>query len=229
MTTHQAPRTDSREGDALSRGRRPSEPVVLLALLVIALVISGMNPRHRRTWFLETAPVVVGVAAMVATYRKFPWTPLAYRLAFGLSLLLIIGGHYEFARVPLGLEVKRVLGLRRNDYDRVVHFFGGFVPAILGRELLLRATPLRRGRWLAFLVAWSCLAGAALYELLEWAAAVVEGQKTGDFLAMQGDRWDTQWDMLTTFVGAIVSLLLLTRLHDRQLGRLGPGTAAGGR
>jgi putative membrane protein len=197
------------------------EPLALVALLVVALVISGLHPEDRRTWFLETAPVLVGVPIMIATHRKFPWTPLSYRLAFGLSLLLIIGGHYHYARVPVGLWIKEEFGLRRNDYDRLVHFFGGFVPAILGRELLLRKTPLRRGFWLSFLIAWSCLAGAALYELLEWAAASVAGMKAGDFLATQGDLWDTQWDMLTTFTGAIASLLILSRVHDRQVTRLG--------
>ncbi len=200
---------------------------MLLATLAVALVISGLYPEDRRTWFLETAPVLVGVPIMVATYRRFPWTPLSYRLAFGLSLLLVIGAHYHYALVPVGLWIKEEFGLRRNDYDRLVHFFGGFVPAILGRELLLRKTPLRRGFWLSFLVAWSCLAGAALYELLEWAAALVEGMKAKDFLATQGDRWDTQWDMLTTFVGAIVSLSLLSRRHDRELARIPPGTSAG--
>ena len=199
-------------------GRR--EPLVLLVLLVIALVISGLHPKDRRTWFLETAPILIGVPILILTYRKFPWTPLSYRLAFGLSLFLIIGGHYHYARVPVGLWIKQEFGLKRNDYDRVVHFFGGFVPAILGRELLLRKSRLRNRFWIPFLVAWSCLAGAAAYELLEWAAASIEGQKARDFLATQGDRWDTQWDMLTTFVGAIVGLLTLTHLHDRQLARL---------
>ena len=205
------------------RARGNREPVVLLVLLVVALVISGLHPRDRRTWLLETAPILVGVPILILTYKKFRWTPLAYRLTFGLSLFLVIGGHYHYAQVPVGLWVKEQFGLKRNDYDRVVHFFGGFVPAILGRELLLRKSRLRNRFWISFLVAWSCLAGAAAYELLEWLAASIEGTRARDFLATQGDRWDTQWDMFTTFMGAIVSVLLLSRLHDRHLARLAPG------
>jgi putative membrane protein len=204
-----------------ARARRSREPIVLLVLLIAALVFSGLHPKDRRTWLLETAPILVGVPILILTYKEFPWTPLAYRLAFGLSLLLAIGGHYHYAQVPIGLWVKEHFDLRRNDYDRLVHFFGGFVPAILGRELLLRRSRLRNRFWISFLVAWSCLAGAAAYELLEWLAASIEGTKARDFLATQGDRWDTQWDMLTTFVGAIASLLILSRLHDRQLVKLG--------
>lgn len=150
-----------------ARARGSREPVVLLVLLVAALVISGLHPKDRRTWLLETAPILVGVPILILTYKKFRWTPLAYRLAFGLSLFLVVGGHYHYAQVPVGLWVKEQLGLRRNDYDRVVHFFGGFVPAILGRELLLRKSRLRNRFWISFLVTWSCLAGAAAYELLE--------------------------------------------------------------
>ncbi len=225
-TLHAVPASGGREPGARARARRVGEPLVLLALLLVALLASGWHPKDRRTWLLETAPVLVGVTVLAATYRRFPWSPLSYRLAFGLSLLLLIGGHYHFASVPFGAWIKEELGLRRNDYDRIVHFFGGFVPAILAREFLLRKTPVRNRAWVFFLAAWSCLAGAALYELLEWAAAVTQGARAKDFLATQGDRWDTQWDMFMTFTGAIVSLLILSRFQDRQLARLGSRGAA---
>ncbi len=217
---HELQTSGEQRDRASARSKRSQEPLVLVLLLAAALLISGIQPKDRRTWLLETAPVLIGVPILVLTYWKFPWTPLAYRLAFGLSLFLAVGGHYHYARVPIGLWVKEEFGLRRNDYDRVVHFFGGFVPTILGGELLLRRTRLQNRFWIGFLVAWSCLAGAAAYELLEWAAASIEGYKAQAFLATQGDRWDTQWDMFTTFVGSIVSLLILTRLHDRHLAQL---------
>jgi len=163
---------------------------------------------------------MLGLPILVATRRTFPLTPLAYELAFVLSALLLIGGHYTYSRVPVGLEARRLLGLRRNDYDRVVHFVGGFVPAILGREFVRRRAHLARRSWVFFFVVSGCLAGAAAYELLEWAAAEIMGGKANAFLAMQGDPWDTQWDMFTCFVGAIVSLLLLSRIHERQLEKL---------
>jgi len=206
---------------AAARSGRSREPAVLLLLFCVGLLVSGWHPRDRVTWLLETGPVLIGVPILVATHRRFPFTPLSYRLVFGLSVLLMIGGHYHFARVPFGVWMKTAFGLRRNDYDRIVHFFGGFVPVILARELLIRTTSLRERGWILFLSAWSCLAGGALYELLEWAAAVLMGKNANAFLAMQGDRWDTQWDMFMTFVGAIFGVLLLTHAHDRQLARMG--------
>src|SRR5262249_40985606 len=169
-----------------ARAGRSREPIVLLVLLIAALVISGFHPKDHRTWLLETAPARLGARILTLTHKNFPWPPLAYGLAFGLWLLLAIGGHYPSAQVPIGLWVKEQFGLRRNDYDRLVHFFGGFVPAILGRELLIRKSRLRNRFWISFLVAWSCLAGAAAYELLEWLAASIEGTKARDFLATQG-------------------------------------------
>ncbi len=199
-------------------GKR-SEPLVLLGLTAVALIVSGIAPYSRATWYLEVAPVVIGAAVLVPTYRRFPLTPLLYRLLFLHALVLIVGGHYTYARVPLGFRAQDLFGLARNHYDRLGHFVQGFVPALLTRELLLRRTPLRPGGWLFFLVVCVCLGFSAAYELLEWASAVIGGSAADDFLGTQGDVWDTQWDMFMALLGALTAQLTLARVHDRQLAR----------
>ncbi|MEU0884884.1 DUF2238 domain-containing protein [Lentzea sp. NPDC005914] len=196
-----------------------SEPVVLLALTAVALVVSGIAPYSRATWYLEVAPVVIGAAILIATYRRFPLTPLLYRLLFLHALVLILGGHYTYARVPLGFWAQDLFDLARNHYDRFAHFVQGFVPALLAREVLLRKTSLRPGSWLFFLVVCVCMAFSASYELLEWASAVIGGSAADDFLGTQGDVWDTQWDMFMALLGALTAQLTLVRVHDRQLAR----------
>jgi putative membrane protein len=158
------------------------------------------------------------------TYRKFPLTPLLYRLLFVHALILILGGHYTYARVPVGYWFQDLLDLSRNHYDRLGHFAQGFIPAILVREILLRRSPLIRGKWLFFLTVSVCLAFSAFYEFTEWWAAVAGGESAENFLGTQGDIWDTQWDMFLAFVGAITSQLLLSKVHDRQLEKLQPMT-----
>ena len=198
-------------------GTRRREPAVLLALLVLSLVLSGIAPRDRFTWFLEVAPIFVVVPILLATYRRFPLTALAYRLIFLHALVLMVGGHYTYAQVPLGFWMRDLFGFARNHYDRIGHFAQGFVPAILVREVLLRKTPLRSGGWVFTIVTCVCLAVSACYEFVEWGMAVATGSKADAFLGTQGDPWDTQWDMLWALIGAITSQLLLTRTHDRQL------------
>lgn len=198
---------------------RRREVAVLLALLVLAMLISGIAPKDRRTWLLEEAPVFVGVPILIATRRRFPLTPLAYRLIFVHALLLVVGSHYTFSDVPFGLWLRDALGLARNHYDRIVHFIGGFAPAIVGREILRRKTTLRGG-WLSFLVALGCLGGSAFYELLEWWAAALTGAQASAFLATQGDVWDTQWDMFLGLIGAVAGLIAFTRRHERELALL---------
>ncbi|KJK43858.1 hypothetical protein UK23_31640 [Lentzea aerocolonigenes] len=193
--------------------------MILLGLTAIALVASGINPYSRATWYLEIAPVLIGGAVLIATYRRFPLTPLLYRLIFVHALVLILGGHYTYARVPLGFWAQDLFDLARNHYDRFGHFVQGFVPALLTRELLLRRTPLRPGGWLFVLVVSVCLAFSASYELLEWASAVIGGSAADDFLGTQGDVWDTQWDMFMALLGALAGQLTLSRVHDRQLAR----------
>ena len=184
------------------------------------LALSGLHPRGRLTWLMEVAPVLLGVPILVGTYTRFPLTPLVYRLLFAHAAILMVGGHYSYAEVPLGFWMQRVLGLARNDYDRIGHLAQGFVPAILAREVLLRRSVLSRGGWLFFLVTSVCLAVSAFYELIEWWSALAMGEAAKDFLGTQGDPWDTQADMFSALVGAVAAQLVLGRLHDRQLVRL---------
>jgi len=199
----------------MSTDRR--EPAVLLILTFAFLVLSGIRPHDRLTWLLEVAPVLIGAAILVPTYRAFPLTPLVYRLLFVHALILMLGGHYTYAEVPLGFWVRDAFGLARNHYDRLGHLAQGFVPAILAREILLRRSPLRRGGWLFFLVTCVCLAVSACYEFIEWWAAALTGDTATAFLGTQGDPWDTQWDMFLALIGAVLSQLTLARYHDRQL------------
>lgn len=199
--------------------RSATEPLILLALTSAALVVSGIGPHDRTTWYLEVAPVVIGAAILIPTYRRFPLTPLLYRLIFVHALVLILGGHYTYARVPVGFWVQDLFDLARNHYDRFAHFVQGFVPALLAREVLLRKTPLRPGGWLFLFVVSVCLAFSATYEMLEWTSAVLGGSAAEDFLGTQGDVWDTQWDMFMALLGAIVGLLTLSKVHDRELAR----------
>jgi len=195
--------------------------LLLLAAAAVALVISGIHPYDRTTWVLEVVPILVGVPILIATWRRFPLTPLVYGLLFVHALILMLGGHYTYARVPLGFWIRDLLDLGRNHYDRLGHFAQGFIPAMLAREILLRKTPLRRGGWLFFLVTCVCLAFSAFYEFTEWWAAVIGGSAADAFLGTQGDVWDTQWDMFLALIGAITAQLLLSRWHDRQLERMG--------
>jgi putative membrane protein len=196
------------------------EPLVLAVLAVAGLVWSGVAPYERGTWWLEVAPVLVGLPFLAATYRRFPLTPLAYRLIFFHAAVLMLGGHYTYARVPLGEWARETFGWARNHYDRLGHLTQGFVPAILARELLLRRSPLRRGAWLTFSVTSFCLALSALYELVEWWTALLGGEAAESFLGTQGDVWDTQWDMFLALIGAVAAQGLLARWHDRQLAAL---------
>ena len=199
---------------------RRSEAILLLALGTVCLAISGIAPYDRTTWFLEVAPIFVAVPILLLTARRFPLTPLVYRLIFVHAVILMVGGHYTYARVPLGQWLESALHLGRNPYDRIGHFAQGFVPALVTREVLLRCTPLVRGKWLFFLVTCVCLSVSASYELVEWWAAVAGGSAANDFLGTQGDVWDTQWDMFTALVGALVGQLVFAGVQDRQLARL---------
>ncbi|MBI5074017.1 MAG: DUF2238 domain-containing protein [Nitrospirae bacterium] len=171
------------------------------------------------TWVLEVAPVLIGIPLAVRTFGQFPLTPLLYRLIFLHSLVLMLGGHYTYANVPLGFWMQDLFHFSRNHYDRIGHFMQGFVPAILAREVLIRRSPLRPGKWLFFLVVCICLSFSALYELIEWWSALILGQGADAFLGTQGDAWDTQWDMFLALIGAITAQVVLSRLHDRELGR----------
>lgn len=195
-------------------------PAVVLAAVSVVFVWSGWAPKDRFTWFLEVVPAIVAAPILIATRKRFPLTPLCYVLIGIHASILMVGGRYTYAEVPLFNWIRDALHAARNDYDRVGHFAQGFVPAIVAREVLLRRTPLKRGGWLFFLVFCVCLAISASYELFEWRTAVAAGAKSDAFLGTQGDPWDTQEDMATAAVGAVTSLLLMSRWHDRQLARL---------
>ena len=192
----------------------------LLLAVLAALVASGVAPYDRGVWWAEVMPVLIAVPILVASARRFPLTPLTYGLIAFFSLILILGGAYTYARVPIGFVVQDWFELARNPYDRFGHFFQGVTPAILGRELLLRTSPLRPGKWLFFLVTLSCLGISALYELVEWAAAELWAGGAVEFVGMQGDVWDAQADMLMAVMGAMLAQWLLGGTHDRQLARL---------
>ncbi|HSM50279.1 MAG TPA: DUF2238 domain-containing protein [Thermoanaerobaculia bacterium] len=199
------------------------ELALLLAATLALLLWSGIRPFDRLTWLLEVAPVLLVLPLLVATARRFPLTRLLYWLVFVHAAILIVGGRYTYAQVPLGFWVSDLLELSRNHYDRLGHLAQGFVPAIAAREILLRRSPLGRGGWLFFLTTCVCLAVSAFYELVEWWAALAGGEEASAFLGTQGDVWDTQWDMFIALLGALAAQLLLARRHDRQLARLGVG------
>jgi len=195
----------------------PREPLALLAATGVVLLWSGIAPLERGTWWMEVAPILIGVPLLVATFRAFRLSPLLYRLLFLHAVILAVGGHYTYARVPVGFWVQDLLHLSRNHYDRLGHLAQGFIPAILAREILLRRSPLVRGKWLFTLVTCVCLAFSAFYELIEWWAALIGGAAAESFLGTQGDPWDTQWDMALALVGAITAQVLLGRVHDRSM------------
>ncbi len=197
--------------------REDREPVVLLVAGLALLAISGFRPRDRFTWWLEVGPILLALPVLVGTYARFRLTPLVYRLIFLQAGILMIGAHYTYAEVPLGDWMKFTFGFARNHFDRIGHFAQGFVPAMAAREVLLRRSPLVRGRWLLFLVTCVCLAISAFWEFLEWWTAVATGERADAFLGTQGDPWDTQWDMFWALIGALTAQLTLSRAHDRQL------------
>ena len=204
-------------GDRMTR-----EPAVLLATGVVLLAWSGIGPYDRTTWVLEVFPIGLAVPVLGWTRARFRLTPLAYRLIFIHAVILMLGGHYSYARVPLGFWIQNLFGFARNHYDRIGHLAQGFIPAILAREILLRNTPLRRGAWLFVIVTCVCLSVSVFYEFIEWWSALIGGSAAEEFLGTQGDPWDTQWDMFMAWMGAMAAQLLLARVHDAQLAELSP-------
>jgi putative membrane protein len=192
------------------------EPAVLGLFTLLALTWSAVQPYDYLTWWLEVTPVLVALPILLATFRDHRLSPLLYRMIFLHALILIVGGHYTYARVPLGLWVQDWFDLTRNHYDRVGHIAQGFVPALIAREILLRATPLTRGAWLNLLIVCVCLAISAAYELTEWLAALVSEEAAESFLGTQGDNWDTQWDMFLALCGALLALPF-GAIHDRSM------------
>jgi putative membrane protein len=167
-------------------------------------------------------PAIVGIGLLILTYRKFRLTDLLYVLIFIHSLILMVGGHYSYARVPLGFWMESVFGFTRNNYDRIGHFAQGFVPAMIARELFLRHRVVRRGAWMVTVIILVCLGISAIYELFEWRTAVLSGSAADAFLGTQGDPWDTQEDMFMAGIGACAALLVLSKVHDKALAKLAP-------
>ncbi len=193
----------------------------LLLAVGVALVWSGVDPYDRLTWWLEIAPILIAVPVLVASRQRVPLTQLLCVLLAFHALILIVGGHYTYARVPIGFWLQDAFDFSRNHYDRLGHFAQGFVPAILARELLLRRAGIRPGFWLVLVTTLTVLGFSAFYELTEWWAAVVEGSAAQDFLGTQGDIWDTQWDMFMALLGAVTAQLALWKIHNRQIDNMG--------
>ncbi len=195
--------------------------VFLLMSLVVISVWSYIKCYDLFTWFLEASPAIAGIVILLCIYRKFRFTNLSYILIWIFSVILLIGAHYTYARMPLFNWFSKVFDLGRNHYDRFGHFFQGVVPVILGRELLLRTSPLKPSKWLCFIIICICLAVSAFYEVMEWLVVVISGDKATAFLATQGDVWDPQKDMGLCLAGAVLGLLALSKLHDKDLKKLG--------
>ena len=191
--------------------------IIWLIIYSSVLIWSGINPKDYFTWLLEVFPALIGLIILAATYNKFRLTPLAYILILVHCIILMVGGHYTYAEVPLFNWIRDTFGMARNNYDKIGHLAQGFIPAIIAREILLRKKVVTQQGWMNFLVICICLAISAFYELIEWWAALLSGEAAEDFLGTQGYIWDTQSDMGLALLGAIISLLILSRLHDKQM------------
>lgn len=199
--------------------QKPIKPLhlILVALVLVVLIWSGIGPKDRFTWFLEIAPVLIGFALILPTYHRFRLTDLLYVLIAIHCVILCVGGRYTYAEVPVGFWVQEFFGHSRNHYDRLGHFAQGFIPAILAREILIRNHVLQKPKWLFLFVTSICLSFSAVYEFIEWGAALATGENATAFLGTQGDVWDTQWDMFLALIGAVVAQFTLAKWHDRQL------------
>lgn len=198
----------------------PRFQTILASIVVAALIVSGIAPFDRLTWLMEVAPVLIALPLMIATRHRYPLTTLLYVLIAAHALVLIAGGAYTYARVPLGFWLQDIFAVDRNPYDKIGHFMQGFVPALVAREILLRGDYVRGRRMTAFLCICVAMAISACYELIEWAAAVALGQGADEFLGTQGDVWDTQSDMFMALIGASCAMLFLARRHDQELADL---------
>ena len=196
-------------------------PILLLIIVLIFWIWSGINPHDTRlTWILETFPFMIALPIMLMTYKKFRLTDLMYTLIAIHAMILMLGGHYSYAKVPLGFWMEDWFGWTRNNYDKIGHFMQGFGPAVYVREIMARTSPLKRGKWLAFVSVAVPLAFSALYEIFEWMASLSNPADTEAFLGTQGYIWDTQTDMFWCLAGSIVALIFLTKLHDQYLSKI---------
>jgi len=192
-------------------------PILFSVCTLIILIVSFVLSVDRTIWALEVFPIFFGFPVLFFTYKRFPLTKLVYTLLIIHFVILAVGGIYTYAKVPLGYWMQDWFGFCRNNYDKIGHFAQGFVPALLTREILLRTSPLKQGKWLNFIVVSICLAISALYELIEWWIASIQGAAAEDFLGMQGYEWDAQSDMFFALIGAIVALIVFSNYHNRLL------------
>ena len=188
-----------------------------LVVASVLLALSGFRPYDRATWLLEVAPVLIALPVLWGTYNRFPLTTLLYACIFVHAIVLMVGGAYTYARVPLGFQIEEVFGLHRNPYDKIGHFLQGLVPALAAREILIRGSYVHGRRMLGFIVVCIVLAISATYEFIEWGVALASGQGATDFLGTQGDPWDTQSDMFFALIGAVTALAFFSGLHNRQI------------
>lgn len=193
--------------------------ILWLAIFFSVLIWSAINPKDYPTWWLEVAPALIALVVMAATRKTFPLTPMLYVLVLIHSIILMIGGHYTYAEVPLFDWLKDIFNFERNNYDKLGHLAQGFIPAIATREILLRLSPLQRGKMLFFIVCCIVLAISAMYELIEWWVALLSEEAAEAFLGTQGYVWDTQSDMWFALIGAVTALMVLGRVHDKQIAR----------
>ena len=193
---------------------------------MVVLIWSGIDPKDRPTWFLEVLPAIIGLIVLSITYNSFRLTPLVYTLILAHCIILMVGGHYTYAHVPLFDTLKDLLGSSRNNYDKVGHFAQGFIPALIAREIVLRKKIIYGAAWQLFFIVSFCLGLSAFYELIEWWVALAAGGGAEDFLGTQGYVWDTQSDMGFALLGAIAGLLCLSKLHDRQLANIGRSSSS---
>jgi putative membrane protein len=191
--------------------------LILLAILGIVFIWSAFAPLERFTWWLEIFPILIALPILLLSYKNFQFTHLAYVLMLVHAIILMVGGHYTYAEVPLFNWLRDTFELSRNYYDRVGHLAQGFVPAIIVREILIKKSPLVLGQWLFFIVCCICLSISVIYEFIEWWTAVLEGGAAEAFLGTQGDVWDTQWDMFCALIGSVIAQLLLAKMHDKQM------------
>lgn len=215
----------SDRGVIMSTGKQNRNFLVFVLIMVVTIALSAYKPHHQILWFAHSLFVLIGLIILIITRKKFPFTPLAYTLMWLYGSMMMIGAHYTYAHEPFFDYIQEAFALSRNHSDRFVHFFQGFTPAIIIREILLRKRILNNRRWLFFITVSICLSISAFYELMEWWFALLSGKRTSISLQMQGDFWDTQWDIFLAMIGASTSMLLLANRHDRQIERLKDNSA----
>lgn len=193
---------------------------ICFGIVLAVFIWSGIYPHDYFTWMLEVAPAVIGAIVLFFTRKKFPLTTLAYILICIHAIILMVGGHYTYAEVPLGEWMQDWFGFERNHYDRIGHLAQGFIPAMIAREILIRTSPLKKGTWLFVVSCSICLSISAFYEMIEWWVALLSKTASESFLGTQGDIWDTQSDMLMALIGAVAALAFLSHYHQKQINRL---------